>query len=166
MKIVTDLNVLHQISGPVFPEEKESLRKTLIDAIINNERAIGIAAIQLGIPKRAFAMKTAGPHSAENEIKVFMNPTIVDQYDPIVVSESCLSFPGESVTTKRFKHVCIEDADQKCVMSDLMAVVVQHEYAHIDGKTMHDFKYSAGIGRNDPCPCGSGKKYKKCCANK
>ena len=19
------------------------------------------------------------------------------------------------------------------------------------------------IGRNDPCPCGSGKKYKKCC---
>ena len=22
---------------------------------------------------------------------------------------------------------------------------------------------SASIGRNDPCPCGSGKKYKKCC---
>ncbi len=22
------------------------------------------------------------------------------------------------------------------------------------------------IGRNDPCPCGSGKKYKKCCALK
>jgi|GEM_PF-902823 len=21
-------------------------------------------------------------------------------------------------------------------------------------------------GRNDPCPCGSGKKYKKCCMNK
>lgn len=20
------------------------------------------------------------------------------------------------------------------------------------------------IGRNEPCPCGSGKKYKKCCA--
>ncbi|MFK0570544.1 YchJ family protein [Endozoicomonas sp.] len=20
------------------------------------------------------------------------------------------------------------------------------------------------VGRNDPCPCGSGKKYKKCCA--
>ncbi|MBQ7587713.1 MAG: SEC-C domain-containing protein, partial [Lachnospiraceae bacterium] len=19
------------------------------------------------------------------------------------------------------------------------------------------------IGRNDPCPCGSGKKYKQCC---
>ncbi|MBQ5673856.1 MAG: SEC-C domain-containing protein, partial [Lachnospiraceae bacterium] len=24
----------------------------------------------------------------------------------------------------------------------------------------------AKIGRNDPCPCGSGKKYKKCCGKK
>ncbi|WP_194847878.1 SEC-C metal-binding domain-containing protein [Candidatus Neptunochlamydia vexilliferae] len=22
------------------------------------------------------------------------------------------------------------------------------------------------VGRNDPCPCGSGKKFKKCCALK
>jgi len=22
------------------------------------------------------------------------------------------------------------------------------------------------VGRNDPCPCGSGKKYKKCCGFK
>ncbi len=21
------------------------------------------------------------------------------------------------------------------------------------------------VGRNDPCPCGSGKKYKRCCAD-
>ena len=21
------------------------------------------------------------------------------------------------------------------------------------------------VGRNEPCPCGSGKKYKKCCGN-
>ncbi|MDO0822653.1 SEC-C metal-binding domain-containing protein [Desulfosporosinus nitroreducens] len=24
-------------------------------------------------------------------------------------------------------------------------------------------KYNQKIGRNDPCPCGSGRKYKKCC---
>jgi len=24
-------------------------------------------------------------------------------------------------------------------------------------------KAAEKIGRNDPCPCGSGKKYKKCC---
>jgi hypothetical protein len=22
------------------------------------------------------------------------------------------------------------------------------------------------VGRNDPCPCGSGKKFKKCCESK
>lgn len=26
-------------------------------------------------------------------------------------------------------------------------------------------RQAAKVGRNDPCPCGSGKKFKKCCAN-
>ncbi|MEL7569873.1 MAG: SEC-C metal-binding domain-containing protein, partial [Eubacteriaceae bacterium] len=34
-------------------------------------------------------------------------------------------------------------------------------------KTGSDAKVQAvnknKVGRNDPCPCGSGKKYKKCC---
>jgi preprotein translocase subunit SecA len=25
---------------------------------------------------------------------------------------------------------------------------------------------NAKVGRNDPCPCGSGKKYKQCCGRK
>jgi uncharacterized protein len=25
---------------------------------------------------------------------------------------------------------------------------------------------NAKVGRNDSCPCGSGKKYKQCCMNK
>ncbi|MFV9631495.1 MAG: SEC-C metal-binding domain-containing protein [Methanosarcinales archaeon] len=28
---------------------------------------------------------------------------------------------------------------------------------------IHTKKTETKIGRNDPCPCGSGKKYKKCC---
>ena len=28
------------------------------------------------------------------------------------------------------------------------------------------FRETPKIGRNDPCPCGSGKKYKKCCLKK
>ena len=27
-------------------------------------------------------------------------------------------------------------------------------------------KADVNPGRNDPCPCGSGKKYKKCCGGK
>ena len=29
--------------------------------------------------------------------------------------------------------------------------------------TLSPFNSAAGAGRNDPCPCGSGKKFKKCC---
>lgn len=28
------------------------------------------------------------------------------------------------------------------------------------------YKEKPLTGRNEPCPCGSGKKYKKCCLNK
>ncbi len=33
----------------------------------------------------------------------------------------------------------------------------------LDGDKPKVLKRSAKIGRNDPCPCGSGKKYKNCC---
>lgn len=29
-----------------------------------------------------------------------------------------------------------------------------------------DIHASAQTGRNNPCPCGSGRKYKKCCLGK
>jgi preprotein translocase subunit SecA len=31
------------------------------------------------------------------------------------------------------------------------------------GKRKPFKREQAKVGRNDPCPCGSGKKYKKCC---
>jgi len=31
------------------------------------------------------------------------------------------------------------------------------------GDRAHKRPNTSKIGRNDPCPCGSGKKYKKCC---
>ena len=49
----------------------------------------------------------------------------------------------------------------------------QKEMKHI-GKEIVSFSFknksrglksSLKVGRNDPCPCGSGKKYKKCCLN-
>ena len=35
-------------------------------------------------------------------------------------------------------------------------------WVYVDGVTP-DIGSSGKIGRNDPCSCGSGKKYKKCC---
>lgn len=29
----------------------------------------------------------------------------------------------------------------------------------------YEQEHKSKVGRNDPCPCVSGKKYKKCCLN-
>ena len=34
------------------------------------------------------------------------------------------------------------------------------------GKIVDFNAYRPKVGRNAPCPCGSGKKYKKCCLDK
>jgi hypothetical protein len=35
--------------------------------------------------------------------------------------------------------------------------------AHAQGKVETFHRQDPRVGRNDPCPCGSGKKFKKCC---
>ncbi|MDD5604257.1 MAG: SEC-C metal-binding domain-containing protein, partial [Eubacteriales bacterium] len=35
--------------------------------------------------------------------------------------------------------------------------------SHGDVSSKKTLVKNAKVGRNDPCPCGSGKKYKKCC---
>ncbi|GAC1447532.1 MAG: hypothetical protein NVSMB9_29790 [Isosphaeraceae bacterium] len=37
--------------------------------------------------------------------------------------------------------------------------------AKAKGVTIRKPDHAKPQGRNDPCPCGSGKKYKKCCLN-
>lgn len=40
------------------------------------------------------------------------------------------------------------------------------QWYFVDGKLVQEpVRVGEKIGRNDPCPCGSGKKYKKCCGS-
>ncbi|MDD3278385.1 MAG: SEC-C metal-binding domain-containing protein [Lachnospiraceae bacterium] len=39
----------------------------------------------------------------------------------------------------------------------------QKKVLYLDQKKSGTIIKGTKIGRNDPCPCGSGKKYKKCC---
>jgi peptide deformylase len=54
----------------------------------------------------------------------------------------------------------------------LEAVCIQHEIDHLNGIRCLDKAVDTTIrvekkpGRNEPCHCGSGKKFKKCCINK
>ncbi len=36
-------------------------------------------------------------------------------------------------------------------------------FSHGDGEAQPKQRQNKKVGRNDPCPCGSGKKFKKCC---
>lgn len=45
------------------------------------------------------------------------------------------------------------------------ALIKHHPPQHQKGKK-EDIDLKHKIGRNDPCPCGSGKKFKKCCMEK
>ncbi len=51
---------------------------------------------------------------------------------------------------------CFRENDQPPVRDDLL---LPSEYDVVDPI----YRTEPKIGRNDPCPCGSGKKYKKCC---
>jgi peptide deformylase len=62
-----------------------------------------------------------------------------------------------------------KDRKQDQELRILESVCVQHEIDHLNGITCIDKEYKreplkvgTKIGRNEPCPCGSGKKYKKC----
>jgi uncharacterized protein len=59
-------------------------------------------------------------------------------------------------------------------LAESMVVIIPEalaEYAHIGravlGAALETVRQAprrvARVGRNDPCPCGSGKKFKKCC---
>jgi uncharacterized protein YchJ len=37
-----------------------------------------------------------------------------------------------------------------------------HDHDHVHHRPQPFVREQPKIGRNDPCPCGSGKKYKKC----
>ena len=49
--------------------------------------------------------------------------------------------------------------------------MTDHDHAHCNHDHAHDHVHThqepyvapERVGRNDPCPCGSGKKFKKCC---
>jgi uncharacterized protein len=43
------------------------------------------------------------------------------------------------------------------------AVFTLYDIAQILGPRVLPVRHPDKAGRNDPCPCGSGKKYKKCC---
>ena len=137
---------------------------------------VGLSANQLGLDVRACIIRC-------DDTKLNMvNPRVVETYDKFChCNEGCLSFPGIRIDTDRYKGCLVEwlDYDEKIERRAVFyyyndptmpgkgfdSIAVQHEIDHLNGFTIENRRHISGVkvGRNDPCLCGSGKKYKKCC---
>jgi peptide deformylase len=169
MDIITDRSILEQVSRVTTIEECKELQifEKLEIALKNSKTpGAGLAAIQIGIPIRASLMIT------DKHVYHMINPELVEKNIPTIwPNEGCLSEPGVVRNTDRFQSVIVKWLDyedkieHKASTDGFNAVVLQHECDHMDGVLNYkrEHKYLPKVGRNYPCPCGSGKKYKHCC---
>ena len=80
-------------------------------------------------------------------------------------SEALLTRDPEKLLISRLKKLDRQDLEPNLVLAD------GSTRYYYDDESEDDLPVQSGtyrregpkIGRNDPCPCGSGKKYKKCC---
>ena len=61
----------------------------------------------------------------------------------------------------------LDDREKSAELTDAIAEsaasICEYSRSIADGSQQPYRRQTAKVGRNDPCPCGSGKKYKKCC---
>lgn len=103
---------------------------------------VGLAAPQVGESWRIFIVDCA-ESEAPSELRVFINPEIVDSHDEVVWTEGCLSFPGVSEPVRRAASVVVRALDRDGVPFELgaeglLAVAIQHELDHLNGVLLID----------------------------
>ncbi len=59
-----------------------------------------------------------------------------------------------------------EKISDKILLDDLFAPSNKDFENYDDPNVAYERRTENKVGRNEPCPCGSGKKYKKCCEKK
>jgi peptide deformylase len=103
---------------------------------------VGLAATQIGEPHRVFLVDIAG-EDEPSDLRVFVNPEIVQKDGDQTWEEGCLSFPGVTEEVKRAATLKVRAMDKEGkpfeVEADgLLAVAIQHEHDHLDGVLMID----------------------------
>lgn len=132
-------DVLGKVAKPV--ENIDDNIRQLVEKmyeIMHQNRGVGLAAPQAGVPLRLFIISLDG--SREN-VKVFINPTVTPNGQLESLEEGCLSVPGISPKIRRYKKakVTATDLDGNEFIDEgegLYARALQHEYDHIEGMTI------------------------------
>lgn len=103
---------------------------------------VGLAANQVGVLLRVFVIDTS-TEDEPSELRVFINPEIIDTSGTLVWEEGCLSFPGVTEEIRRAEHVRVRALDRdgkpfELEADGLLAVAIQHENDHLNGVVMLD----------------------------
>lgn len=159
-----------------FIATNKDMLQGLMEFASKQRTAIGLAANQCSyndvrINLRAFALMDL----ETKEWSIAIDPVIVPEVKFMTKKlEGCLTWVGQMVLADRYarvrvKYFDIEGIPRMQIVEGLEAQLWQHETNHLDGVTetivSPNYILPSPAGRNDSCPCGSGKKYKKCCIN-
>ena len=144
--ILTEPNkILRQVSLPVEKVGNEERR--LMDDMLEtmyDAKGIGLAAIQIGVPKRIIVMDLSKKED-KKEPKYFVNPIIKNKNKNLVTyEEGCLSVPGQFAEIDRPSECDIEYLDyngkkQFLHANGLLATCIQHEIDHLEGILFIDY---------------------------
>ena len=102
---------------------------------------IGLAATQVDVHRRLLVTDVSADKS---EPYVLINPEIVEKDGVTVTEEGCLSVPGYYEEVKRAEHIRVRFLDRngdevEMEAEGLLAVCIQHEMDHLDGKLFVDY---------------------------
>ncbi|MDA7794022.1 peptide deformylase [Glaciecola sp.] len=149
------LNVL------TFPDERlrtkaqpvtnidDSIRALVADmfATMQAESGVGLAATQVDVHQQVIVMDVSDKQDAP---MVFINPKIVEQRGTKINEEGCLSVPNNYAKVERAEWVKVtahneHGAEFTLEAEGLLAVCIQHEMDHLQGKLFVD--YLSGLKR-------------------
>jgi len=102
---------------------------------------IGLAATQVDVAKRVIVLDISEEHDAPLAL---VNPEILAKEGEEQMDEGCLSVPGVYEPVTRAEHIRLRalDRDGNVIEQEvdgLLAVCVQHEIDHLDGKLFIDY---------------------------
>ena len=124
---------------PVVDEEISRLVGDMFETMYAAP-GIGLAATQVNVPKRLMVLDVS---EERNRPMCFINPKILEKSGEKETEEGCLSVPGIYEKVRRAEYVKVRALDRngepfEMEASGLLAVCIQHEIDHLDGKLFVD----------------------------
>ncbi len=133
---------LRTVAKPVEKVTPE-IQKIVDDMIetMYDEEGIGLAATQVDIHQRIVVIDIS---ESRNEPMVLINPEILEKRGEDGIEEGCLSVPGARALVPRAAEVTVKGLDRDgheftLEADDLLAICIQHELDHLQGKLFVDY---------------------------